>query len=75
MDAIGPKTAQAMMFVYQALQDGWTVRKAGSKYEFSKALQGKPGFKQHVQEDRFTTDMLAKYADVDAFLRAARSAR
>jgi hypothetical protein len=38
---IDSKNLQKMIFIYNSLQNGWTIKKKGDKYIFSKKHQGK----------------------------------
>jgi len=42
------KTFNKMLFIYNAVQEGWTVQNKGSKYIFTKKHEGK---REVFQED------------------------
>lgn len=65
---VDAKTVQIMVFVFQALQDGWSVNKAGSNYEFSKAI-GPDDFLVQQIADTLPMDLVEKYANIDRFLQ------
>lgn len=62
---IDAKTVQIMIFVFQALQDGWSVMKAGTEYEFSKAI----GPDDYLMQPIVPRELLEKYSNVECFLQ------
>lgn len=63
MDA---KTVQIMVFVYQALEEGWVVSKVeDGRYELSKPLQN---ITQQVLADQFPKDFLQRCTDLNHLL-------
>lgn len=65
---IDAKTVQIMIFVFQALQDGWSVMKAGTDYEFSKAI-GPDDYVVQPVVHILPRDLVEKYSNVDCFLQ------
>lgn len=68
MDA---KTVQIMVFLYQALEEGWVVSKVeDGRYELSKPLQN---ITQQVLADQFPQDFLQRCTNLHllASMRAA----
>lgn len=51
---IGSKDLQKMVFLYNSLQDGWTIKKKGEKYIFRKIHQGK----KEIYDDNFLTSFV-----------------
>lgn len=67
------KTAQIMIFIYRALDDGWVVRKLGTdKYEFKKPYED---ITEEVTSDDFCTNFLRKFSSVDSFFSFLHSTR
>jgi hypothetical protein len=52
--------AQKMAFIYNALQDGWEVKKKGSNYVFKK----KHGDRQEVFLDKYLEDFVRRNIDL-----------
>ena len=70
MDA---KTVQRMLFLYRAVEDGWTVRKtSGSCFEFSKPLHN---VTQEMLADEFPILFLREYSNIDSFFAFLRRKR
>ena len=62
---IDAKTVQIMIFVFQALQDGWSVMKAGTEYEFRKAI----GPDDYLVQPIVPRELVEKYSNVECFLQ------
>lgn len=71
--SIDAKVVQMMVFIYRALNDGWTVRKLDTdKYEFKKPIEN---ITEEVTSEDFTTNFLKQFSSIDNFFRYLHSAR
>lgn len=58
------KTLKQMIFIANALENGWTVRKAGRSYVFTDRLEGR----SEVYEAGFLDAFVRENTDMRAFL-------
>ena len=64
------KTVQIMIFIFRAIEEGWTVSKLeNDKYEFRKALQN---IRQEVTSEDFVPNFLKNFSSVDSFFSLIR---
>ena len=71
--SVDPKTVQIMIFIFRALDEGWTVRKKNvDKYEFKKPLKD---ITEEVSSDDFTTNFLRRFSSIDNFFQYLKSGR
>lgn len=71
--SVSSKMVHMMVFIYRALDDGWTVKKiSDEKYEFKKPLQD---ITEEVTSDDFTSNFLRQFTSVDNFFGYLHSIR
>ena len=61
---ICPKTFQIMAFLYNSLEDGWSIKKNGSTFIFSKKHEGK----KEVMEESFLNTFVESNLNLEKIL-------
>jgi hypothetical protein len=55
------KTKNKMIFIYNALEDGWNIKKMNNSYIFTKKHLGK----QEIFQDDFLTNFISEGLNID----------
>ena len=65
-------TLQKMIFVYNAVENGWTVKRLHSRYQFTKPTENA---KEEVFDDDFPANFLRSFASPDHFFARRKQDR